>query len=348
MPLKLNRTYLYIGIGILFLLVLAITLTIWRSNSNKIVPISNPDKENIFFPKLLADNQSIYYYSQEKNEIKKWNLKDNSTETWIKFSFKDTNDIIYAPNLSQALIKTENPANAAEHHTYLLNLEKKQVAKQLNDNILSVNWSPDSKKIAYHYLDWNSDDVDADQIAVSNPDGTQVETLAKIDFENINIVWTDNTSLIYYNVPSEAFQSKISLISTATKKEEVISDKYFLGDIVRINPNKLLIDATTSDSAETNLNLLDTTKKTLVDLKSSSSVAKSIYSEKNKSVYVVYNKSEPTVSSDLFQVINLETKKITKLKIKAKDTIDANNLMVSSDNKTLYFVSNYNLYRKKL
>lgn len=347
MPLKLNRTYLYIGIGILFLLVLAIALTIWRSNSNKIVLLNNPDKEKVFLPKLLTDNQSIYYYSQDKNEIKKWNLKNNSTETWIKLPFKDTDNIIYAPDLTQALVQTINPSNAAEHHTYLINLTTKQVVKQLSDNLLAVDWSPDGKKIAYHYLDWNSE-IDTDQIATSAPDGTQVETLAKIDFENIKIVWANDTSLIYYNVPFEAFLTKISLISITTKKEEVIGDQYYLGDIIRISPNKLLIDATTSDSAQTNLNLLDTTKKTLIDLKSSSSVSKSTYAGKNSYIYAAYNKLESTVSSDLFQVINLETKKITNLKIKSKDKIDANNLMLSSDVKTLYFISNNNLYKKNL
>lgn len=345
MPLKLNRTYLYIGLGILFLFILAIALTIWRSNINKITLLNNPDKENIFFPKLLADNQSIYYYSQGKNEIKKWNLGKKSTESCIKFSFKNTNDIIYAPNLSQALVKTQNPENAADHHTYLVNLTTKQVVKQLNDNILSVNWSPDSKKIAYHYLDWNGT---TDQIAISNPDGSNETVLVPIDFENIDLVWADDTNLIYYNVPSESFQTEINLISIATKKEQIIGDKYYLGDIIRVNPSKLLIDATTSESADTSLNLLDTTKKTLVDLKSSSSVTKTIYSEKNNSVYATYSKYGSDASSDLFQIINLETKKITKLKIKSSDTINATNLMISNDNKILYFISNNNLYRKKL
>ncbi|AKM82270.1 TPA: hypothetical protein DD449_04220 [Candidatus Berkelbacteria bacterium] len=343
MPTKINKSYIIIGIILIALLIAAIILTIWRNNVNKVALINNPNNEKVFFPKLLQDNQSIYYYSNTSNSIKKWDLKKNSIETIVKLSFKDTNNIIYSPDLSMALIKTENPSNAADHHTFLINLDTKQEVKKLSDNILNVSWSPDSKKIAYHYLDWNLDD--ADWIATSNPDGNSESIITDIEYENAQIGWADNKNLVYYNIPSETFKAIIYLLSTETKKQIEIADQYYLGDITNILTNKFLIDGTTSESANPGLSLLDTKSKKITGLLPASSVDKAVYSAKNNSVYTA---SRPYGNSDLFQIINLDTNKPSKLKIRSSDDISATNLMVTSDSKTLYFTSGNNLYKKVL
>lgn len=344
---KNKKTYLIIGLVLAALFILAIALTIFRNNVDKAVFVENPDKEQIYFPKLLPDN-SMYYFSKGANQIKKWDLANNKTETWIKFSFTNTNQIIYSPDLTQALVKTENPTNAADHQTYLVNLQTKKVIQKLSDNLLAVDWSPNSKQIAYHYLDW---DAGTDQIVVSNPDGTKEQILTPIEFENINISWADEANIIYYNIPSEAFVTAINSISVATKKQQATKEEYYLGGITRIGSNQFLIDATKSESATTSLNILDATKITLTDLKSPSNVDKTAFSPKNNKVYAAYNKnSTGATSSDQFQAINLSTKKVSKLvvKIDKKETLKASNLMVSDDGKTLYFLSNNNLYKKGL
>lgn len=333
--------YFLLALGIILLILLTIFLVFRKAKSAQL--ITNPADEVLSFPILAKDAQSIIYFSKKSNSLKNWDLKNNQVGEILALPFQNTDNIDYSSDLSLALIHWANPENAFDAHTWLLDLNQKKLLTELSINILTTAWSPDSKKIAYHYFDW---DNNINNIAVSNPDGTNFQTIANIKNEDVSVLWYNNNEIIYYEVPSETAPVDIFSADVTSKSVKTIASGLLVSNLkILQGQDKLLLDSAKDISSEYGLSTYNLASNSVSSLDTSSSASKSVQIGATNLIYAVKTSSN---KRDTLEEIDTNTNNSKPVSLTIDKTVDQGSLMYNSTDGILYFTSSGNLYRAKL
>lgn len=100
-------------------------------------------------------------------------------------------EIVFSPNNKELIATIKETDRFVK---YYFNLENNQKVK-LDRRIKTVIFSPDGKKIAYHFYDGGAGEGN---ISVSNPDGSGFINIFKTRSNSIKLLWPENDSIIFY------------------------------------------------------------------------------------------------------------------------------------------------------
>jgi len=332
----------YKPIIIVIILVIAVIVTYACRKQQTGLKVVNPDNEKVLFSQLSLDGKSMYYFSQNKKYLKKWDLEKNKTENWLELNFDTVDRITYAPDMEKALVHWSNPENAFDAHTLLISLNDKKPENELSTNILNAAWSADSSKIAYHYFDW---DNNINNISISDPDGSNAEKILDTKIDDLGFAWTDENTLIYYSIPSEISTTELNNLDINSKNSSVIASDIYINNIKSVNnQKKALLDIANDENSFYKLNVYDSKTKKLTALDLATTVAQTGQVADTSILYTAYRPSS-TSSSDQLEKIDLSSNKIDKIDLKLNQIIKTEALFPTSDGKTLYIVSDGDLYK---
>ena len=335
-----NKKNIWLILGGILIVVLII-IAIVADKTSPATKTSSLTKDTINFPFLTKDSKTLFYYDTNST-IKKLDLTNNQVTSWIKFPFPSVNDISYSPDGSQAIVYWSNSqTNLQEQRTWLIDLKNKKIIKEIGQNIFANAWSPDSKKIAIQYWDAAAKLY---EINISNPDGTNPQKITVFDGNQADILWPNAQTLVYFNVPQADVTVDVQLVNLTSLQTKTILSRKTLEDAkALINQNKILFSSYDSSKDLTSLELYDLqTSKTQRINNDSLNINKVAQVPGTTNLYITWRPANKTTDS-IAKITS--TGQVQNLKTKLPDKIDATNLMLTNDGKTLYFLNNNQLYK---
>lgn len=313
-------------------------------------------------PALAKDGKSIFYLNTEKAAgdfglyqldlvTKKTKLLKQFTSTpesatwsldltkvilqtvYQKDVFEETNDTFKSPG-------TEDGTKTAWIYDLLT-----QKLSQLPNDIASVSWSSDGTKILGYFF---KPAMGINNLSLISPNGIIARKLTELSAsEGVGLGFASPTTIYYYPLSFEATTAgnNIYLLNISTlKTQELVSGnqggaavaspsgKKIIYQFLQPDGQKLLIVANSDGSDKKNLGIyIDPQKITFA---------------KDDSFIVAAVKQEN--SKDKFYKINLATLQKQEIPYDISTNVDAKNLMLSPDGKTLYFTSDNYLYKMTL
>lgn len=301
--------------------------------------------EKIFFPQLSQDGSFLYYFGNQGVKLKKFNISTKKTEILYPDDILYTYEILWSPDKNKLILKNSQPY--ASTSTQLLDLKTKKIT-DLNKNIQSVIWSNDNQNIYYQLQD---QEKNLNYLATAKYDGTGEQKIIDLDLPDYEFAWLDNfQKLGFWRPPTDVSGVKLKQIDIRTKSvSEIFNDnrlnkvvsspdgKYFVYGHFYENDSIFKLSYAKDDSTNNR------------DLSYQTPIEKIAWSP-DSSFFVVAVKEKET-ENDKFYKVEVKNNKITNLSYstdKNQDMITAENLALSSDNKTLYFTSNDLLYSLQL
>ncbi len=297
--------------------------------------------EKIFFPHLSQDRKSLYFFGDQGIKLKKFNFQTQKSEILYPDDILYTYDVIWSPDETKLIIKNDQPYTNTQ--TKLLDLKTKKIT-DLNANIQSVFWSNDSQNIYYQYQD---SEKNLNYLATAEYDGSNEQKLINLDLDNYNFVWLANFQKIgFWRPPTDVSGVNLKQVDIQTKNITEIFNDNRLDEVVSSPDGQYFIYRRFYE--KDNIFKLSYAKYDGTDNKDLSyqTPIQKIAWSPDSSFFIVAVKEKET-ENDRFYKVEVKNNKITNLSYstdKNQEMITAENLMLSSDNKTLYFTSNDLLY----
>lgn len=346
---KLSLKFIFYCLCILVVMIV-LGLVLSALGGQKIVQVT---ANQILFPTLDQNSNCLLYFSNEKEAaFYQMDLASHSVER-ISEIMDTPDDVFWSPDKQKAILKVIYHKDIFEKYGslfkdysladqtitfWLYDFTTKEL-QRLGLNIISLNWDVMAKKIVYIY---QNPDSSQREIYISDPDGSNQKKV--ID------ALMNYYRLFYYNSEN---QFLIFAVNVGT--EEVINQKVYTlnqeGNLKEIVPEAQSGSIFVSDDGRKltylqNQSLywfdLGSGKITLFDKK----IKRTLASWMTDIQLIVFEPPEKA-TSDLIYLVNTQTKEKKRLKYKGA-TIEAQTVMISPDNKTLYFTSNDILYKLEI
>ncbi|MFA6493127.1 MAG: hypothetical protein WCV58_03255 [Patescibacteria group bacterium] len=298
-------------------------------------------KEKVFFPHLSQDNKSLYYFGDQGVKFKKFDFSTQKTENLYPNDVLYINDVLWSPDESKIIIKNTQPYTNTS--TQLLNLKDRKIT-DLNKNIQSVIWSDDNQNIYYQYQDMEKN---LNYLASAKYDGSNEQKVIDLDLDNYSFAWLDNFQKIgFWRPPSDISGVGLKQVDLKTKNiSDIFTDNRLNKILAAPNGSHFIYNHfyEKDNLYKLSLSKSDGTEDKNLDLETS--INKIAWAP--DSSFLIAAVPEKTDQNNTFYKIDVKNNKKTTLEYsieKNQDIIKAENLIISSDNKTLYFISNDLLY----
>ncbi len=322
--------------------------------------VFNLSQEPVISPVIDSGSDRIKYYRASDGRVfsvsfegkDKKTISDNVLTGFIKALWnKDTSKVIGL---------FSDPATKTKVKKYFYDYKAKQ-STLLNENTAWVSWDPEGKKIVYEFLGKDSDN----NISVADPDGTKWKNIFPTRLPDWQASWVTKNKISLASPPSGTVQGLVyTLNPDTTDFSKVLSDYFGLKPLWSPSGDKVLFSATQAQGKNLTLFISDDKGANKKELALATLVDKCVWSVNNNSAFCAVPKTinqgavwpddyyKGTVSTkDDFYEINFATGQQIKL-FESTDTqfYDASSLLVSDDNKYLFFVNQYDsqLYGIKL
>ena len=347
----MNKKLLYILIiGAIVILVIALVVFLLIKDKNdeenaQFVKISN--LENINFIHLSKDNQTIYFFDEIKTNFYKTSVNKKDEVALTESNFVTVKDVFWSPDNDQVLIEVLNHQYPYQNKLtpvsndklpedtklwWLYDLKTKK-ATQLKQGIRKVIFSPDSQKVSY-----SIGEKESTSVYISNPDGSGAQKIIDIN-EGIPIDWSKDGKNIMVQA-AEDDKPYLAIVNSETKQ---MVAKIIAGESGKFSPDGKIIvyDAYIDyDEKKPSLYFLDDQgKNTSINLETT--MEKITWFDDSKLITAISENKEN------FYMIDTGNEK-KKIIFSIGREINAIDLIVSSDKKNLYMVSNGLLHRLKL
>jgi Tol biopolymer transport system component len=313
----------------------------------KIKPIS---QERILAPTLGNDGKTVKYFSRANGNIYQSDFDGGSLK---KISSANLNNLIkalWSPDKEKVIgIFSEKDKLKKYFYDYVGNR-----SSLLNEKIAYLAWSPDSKKIAYHFVDPSGEQ---NNVSTANPDGTNWKNIFKTRLDNVIIEWPIKEKISLRTPPSGLAQGVLYSINSETGDFfKIISEAF--GLLVNWSPkgDKILFSSTDSRGKNPTLNLSDEKGANFKNLNLAGLADKCVWSKDDKTIFCAlpqeisqnatwpddYYKGLVVLSDDIYK-IDLEANRKTKI-IGSTDEIsyDAQELFLSPKEDYLFFINRSN------
>lgn len=332
--------YLIAGLVVFFI---GLILFIILSTAKTVVKVVNPLDDAIAFTSLSTNGQSFYYYDLNY-KFKKWNIKNKTVETIVEFPFQNfrVDNIDYSPDKKYALVYWNDLIDSTYRHTILVDLENK-TSKTISKYIFSNAWSPDSKQIAVQFYNESENKY---EIMLANPDGTNLQKIANSNYGEEIILWPNDNTLVYYELPLEFSLINIKSFDIPTKTEKIILTDVSPDLALNIDQaNKFILSFMKENDQNIHTSIFDLESGKNLDTSQPFDISKSVTLNTGHIIAAIRPDNQKT---DNVIKINTSTGKVSSVRKKMPFNVDATNLEVSADGKYLYFISSTDLYKLKL
>lgn len=197
MSLRKNLIILIFVLGGVLVSLLTLNFQKLGENQKAQVLDTNDDFKNL---PIKLSKGSINSFSLQNNSGKiVFYEKLDSMVYEISADGKNKKEIVKIPNASEILFSPSNKELIAtlEDNEGLIkiyfNLETNQKIR-LDKRIKNAAFSPDGKKLAYHFYDRIGDG----NISVSKPNGSDFINIFKTRNENLKLIWPENDLIVFY------------------------------------------------------------------------------------------------------------------------------------------------------
>jgi len=340
----MNKNYkLLTVVAIIIVIIIAVILAIIfaaKKKSGGATLTQVPVSEKVFYPHLASDGQFLYYFGDHGARLKKFDFAGQETEELYPDDILFTTQVFWSPDDSKVIIF--NNDSLAKSPVRLFQIEKGQF-QDLDKNIKNVIWSADSEKIYYQFYDQENN---LNYLASANFDGSHEVKLLDLQYLNYGLVWLDNYQKIgYWSKPTEVGGTKFWLFDLKTKESQAVFSDYRLGDALS-SPKGDYLAYSRFDQTKSiftiSLALFNGEKN--YDSVVTGTVNNAVWSSDEKFLIAAANVSGENDSLYRIEAPSAKSAEI-KYQFKGTDKVSAENLMLSPDNKTLYFISNDILYQ---
>jgi len=221
----------------------------------------------------------------------------------------------------------------------------------LSEKIGSVAWSPDSKKIAYQFIDAVSGQH---SISTANPDNTNWKNIFKTRLDNLIVEWPSKEKISLRQPTSGLAQGLLyALNSESGDFNKILSDIFGLSIKWSPKADKILFSSTDDRGKNPKLSLSDGSGTNFKDLKLAGLADKCAWSNDDRTIFCAlpqeisanavwpddYYKGLVILADDFYK-INLETnEKIKILGSASQASFDAQELFLSPKEDYLFFVN---------
>jgi len=313
-------------------------------SSLKIKPIS---QEKVLAPTIGIDGKTVKYFSRTNGNIYESNFDGGGLKKISSVNLNNLIKAIWSPDKEKIIgIFSEKEKIKKYFYDYVSN----QTAIY-NEGINYLAWSPDSKKIAYHFLDPQGGQ---NNISLANPDGTNWKNIFKTRLDNLIVEWPTKDKISLRLPPSGLAQGVLYALNAESGDFfKVISDAF--GLYIKWSPkgDKILFSSTNSRGKNPALSLSDEKGANFKDLKIGGLADKCAWSKDDKTIFCAlpqeisqnatwpddYYKGLVILSDDIYK-INLETEQKTKI-VGSSDAVsyDAQELFLSPKEDYLFFIN---------
>jgi|GEM_PF-553510 len=315
--------------------------------SLKIKPIS---QEQALAATIGSDGKTVKYFSRANGNIYQSDFDGGSLKKISSVNLNNLMKALWSPDKDKIIgIFNEKDVIKKYFYDYVSNQ-----SSILNAKINYVAWSPDSKKIAYHFVDSGGEQ---NNISLSNPDGTNWKNIFKTRLDNVILEWPIKEKISLRTPPSGLAQGVLYSINSETGDFfKVISETF--GLYVNWSPkgDKILFSYTDSRGKNPTLNLSDEKGTSFKKLNLAGLADKCVWSNNDKTIFCAlpqeisqnatwpddYYKGLVILSDDIYK-IDLEANQRTKI-IGSTDEIsyDAQELFLSPKEDYLFFINRSN------
>jgi len=321
----------------------------------KILPIS---QEKVLAPTIGSDGKSVKYFSRTDGKLYESDFNGSSKKTLSSVTLKNLVKAVWSPD-KEKIVSIFSDNNATKKYFYSYSNNQTSL---LGERLGYIAWSPDSKKIAYHYIDPTTGQ---NNISVANPDGSGWKNIFKTRLDNVVVEWPIKEKISLRLPPSGLAQGLLYAISSATGDfTKILSDIFGLNTKWSPKADKILYSFTDNEGKSPGLALSDEQGAKTKDLKLAGIVDKCVWSKDDRTIFcalpqeISSNATWPddyykglVILSDDFYKIDLENDAKTKI-AGSTDAVgyDTQDLFLSPKEDYLFFVNKRNglLYRIKL
>ncbi len=285
--------------------------------------------EPIISPIASLDGSAIWYFNAEGRLFRVANDGTGLSEFPLPSMSNKINNVMWPKSGSDFIAISGSGVDQVKNYYD----SSKKVYVNLPNNIQSLDWLPDSKRVVYI---WKSSDNIHQQLVLANADSTGFQNIKDVFWSDLVLkAGSDNKSVLMYRQDFEGDTNKIYLADLETKEiSTIISSGKNTGALWLPGTNRFLF--TQRDiTAYPKVYLYDFTNKQATDLNLSTSLEKIIFDNEGKTLYAAVSKKDR--SGDLFVKIDLSTLKQETI-LEPDQSVYVRSLLWVGDN--LYFVNN--------
>jgi len=313
----------------------------------KIIPISK--QTVIGKPIFDKKKETITYYSAKDGTV--WSVQaDGSKETQISdVELAEIKNVFWANGGEKAITEFKKGNNSS---FYFYNHKEKK-GFPLKEGLDTVAWDSAGTKIFYKYYDSSSDKR---TLNISNPDGSEWQSLADLIDREVSIAQIPSTSLLsFWNAPKAQEKTYFKKINITGGEPQLILSNRFGADYLWAPSGKqaLVSSMANSDNKMVTLGII-TLEGNYTELNIPTLVSKCAWSNDGKTIYYALPGDIPSgaimpddyqnnkfTTKDTFWKINIETGKKERIVEvnEITEEYDSSGLFLSANQAYLYFVN---------
>lgn len=304
-------------------------------------------KEPVLSPTVGENGQTVKYYARSNGNIFESDFLGNDLKKISSVTLNGLLKALWSPDKTGVIGVFSDNGNIKK---YFYNYTNNQ-SSLLNEKIGYVAWSPDSKKIAYQFID---NQTGQNNISTANPDGSNFKNIFKTRLDNLIIEWPIKEKISLRQPPSGLAQGILYAINSETGDfNRVLSDLFGLSAKWSPKADKILYSSTNDRGKEPKLFLSDANGANFKDLGLAGIADKCTWSKDGRTIFCAlpqeisenavwpddYYKGLVILADDFYK-INLETNAKTKI-LGSSDQAgyDAQELFLSPKEDYLFFIN---------
>jgi hypothetical protein len=179
---------------------------------------------NALNPKRDITGERVRYFDAGELKLKEVDFPALRPSALSEAEFQNVFNIIWSPDPNLVILEYKDPGElAAEHQSVLFNIPA-NVAMPLDGRIRAIAWSPDGKRIAYH---WRDDAEGESAIFTSAPDLSGRRLVMPIQMLAVQIFWLDENRLLIAEKPTPGIQPLVILRNLGNNTSRIVLNNKF-------------------------------------------------------------------------------------------------------------------------
>lgn len=326
-----------------------------NQTASKIRPLS---KEAILSPTIGENGKTVKYYTRSNGNVYESDFLGENSKQISSVTLNGLLKAIWSPDKTKVIgIFSDNNKIKKYFYNYANN-----ESSLLGEKIGNIAWSPDSKNIAYQFID---SATGQHNISVANPDGTNWKNIFKTRLDDLIVEWPNKEKISLRQPPSGLAQGILYAINATTGDfNKILSDLFGLSIKWSPKADKILFSSTDDRGKNPKLSLSDSSGTNQKDLNLSGLADKCAWSNDDRTIFcalpqeISANATWPddyykgvVILADDFYKINLETNEKNKILGSSSQTsFDAQEIFLSPKEDYLFFINKHDglLYSLKI